>query len=66
VFPGLLCFNDNLYKSPNSEEFALLEFEFEFDRDIAIEDNGAGVFAANLAAVWVVGGGVNGGYLLFR
>jgi acyl-coenzyme A thioesterase PaaI-like protein len=38
--------------------------ESEFDRGVALQDKGDGVFAASLDAGWVVGGGVNGGYLL--
>lgn len=37
---------------------------FEFDRDTRIEPRGAGCYDAELAPGWVVGGGVNGGYLL--
>lgn len=37
---------------------------FEFDRDTAISPRGEGRYAADLASGWVVGGGVNGGYLL--
>lgn len=37
---------------------------FEFDRDTLIESSGAGRYEAELAPGWVVGGGVNGGYLL--
>lgn len=37
---------------------------FEFDRDTAITARGDGVHDAVLAPGWVVGGGVNGGYLL--
>lgn len=37
---------------------------FEFDRDTAIQPNGPGRYDAVLAPGWVVGGGVNGGYLL--
>jgi hypothetical protein len=37
---------------------------FEFDRGIAVSPLADGVFAADLDAGWVVGGGVNGGYLL--
>ena len=40
----------------------------EFDRDISVgalsHRPGAGEYAADLSAGWVVGGGVNGGYLL--
>jgi hypothetical protein len=36
----------------------------EFDRGIAVTARGDGVFAADLDGGWVVGGGVNGGYLL--
>jgi hypothetical protein len=37
---------------------------FEFDRGIAVTALADGDFAADLDAGWVVGGGVNGGYLL--
>jgi len=37
---------------------------FEFDRDTTITSVGDGRYAADLAPGWVVGGGVNGGYLL--
>ena len=37
---------------------------YEFDAAIAVQHRGAGVFAADLDLGWVVGGGVNGGYLL--
>ena len=37
---------------------------FEFDRGIAVTPLLDGVFAADLDPGWVVGGGVNGGYLL--
>lgn len=36
----------------------------EFDRHIAVTPDGPGRWAADLAAGWTVGGGVNGGYLL--
>ena len=36
----------------------------EFDRDIEITETADGEYAAELAPGWVVGGGVNGGYLL--
>ena len=36
----------------------------EFDRDIALEETGEGRYAAELRPGWVVGAGVNGGYLL--
>lgn len=36
----------------------------EFDRQIAVSPLGRGAYAADLAAGWAVGGGVNGGYLL--
>ncbi len=36
----------------------------EFDRDTEISATGDGHYAAELAPGWVVGGGVNGGYLL--
>jgi acyl-coenzyme A thioesterase PaaI-like protein len=38
--------------------------ETEFDRDIRLDVAGEGRFALDLAPGWVVGGGVNGGYLL--
>jgi acyl-CoA thioesterase len=38
--------------------------EHEFDRHIAVRELGNGSYAADLAGGWVVGGGVNGGYLL--
>jgi hypothetical protein len=37
---------------------------FEFDRDTEITARGHGRYDADLAPGWVVGGGVNGGYLL--
>src|SRR5689334_16156692 len=37
---------------------------YEYDAAIAVEPTGPGTFAADLDAGWVVGGGVNGGYLL--
>lgn len=36
----------------------------EFDRDIDVTPHGDGRYAATLAPGWVVGGGVNGGFLL--
>ena len=36
----------------------------EFDRDIAVSKDGEGRYAADLAPGWLVGGGINGGYLL--
>ncbi|HET7194975.1 MAG TPA: acyl-CoA thioesterase domain-containing protein, partial [Nocardioides sp.] len=36
----------------------------EFDQQIAVQPAGDGEFKADLAPGWVVGGGVNGGYLL--
>jgi acyl-CoA thioesterase len=36
----------------------------EFDDQIAVQPSSAGEFKADLAPGWVVGGGVNGGYLL--
>ncbi|MGI9157896.1 MAG: thioesterase family protein [Marmoricola sp.] len=36
----------------------------EFDRDIAVRQSGDGEYAAELGAGWLVGGGVNGGYVL--
>jgi acyl-CoA thioesterase len=38
--------------------------DFEFDRGIAVEATGPGEYAAQLDRGWVVGGGLNGGYLL--
>ena len=38
--------------------------DFEFDRLTAVAPAGDGGYAADLSAGWVVGGGVNGGYLL--
>ena len=37
---------------------------YEYDAAIAVEQTAPGIFAADLDAGWVVGGGVNGGYLL--
>ena len=37
---------------------------YEFDRDTEITPRGGGRYDAELAPGWVVGGGVNGGYLL--
>lgn len=37
---------------------------YEFDRDTTIEPLGEGRYDADLAPGWVVGGGINGGYLL--
>ncbi len=36
----------------------------EFDRDIALTPSGDGTYDADLRPGWVIGGGVNGGYLL--
>ena len=36
----------------------------EFDRDIAVSKDGEAAYAAELAPGWVVGGGINGGYLV--
>jgi acyl-CoA thioesterase len=36
----------------------------EFDRDTRVTSDGGGTYSADLAGGWVVGGGVNGGYLL--
>lgn len=41
-----------------------MEFEFEFDRDTAIRHSTPGVYAADLSGGWLVGAGLNGGYLL--
>jgi hypothetical protein len=38
--------------------------DYEFDRGIVVERSGPGEYSADLGAGWVVGGGVNGGYLL--
>jgi hypothetical protein len=38
--------------------------DFELDRGIAVEATASGEYAATLDRGWVVGGGVNGGYLL--
>ena len=38
--------------------------DFELDRGIALTAQGDGVYAADLDPGWVVGGGLNGGYLL--
>jgi acyl-Coa thioesterase superfamily protein/acyl-CoA thioesterase superfamily protein len=38
--------------------------DFELDRGIAVESTGPGEYAARLDPGWVVGGGLNGGYLL--
>ena len=38
--------------------------DFELDRGIAVRPQGPGEYAAELDGGWVVGGGVNGGYLL--
>ena len=38
--------------------------EYELDRGIAIQEAGPGEYAAELDGGWVVGGGLNGGYLL--
>ena len=38
--------------------------DFELDRGIAVEPMGPGEYAAQLDGGWVVGGGLNGGYLL--
>lgn len=37
---------------------------FEFDHQIAVQHQGDGAYAADLASGWLVGGGLNGGYLL--
>src|SRR6478735_7475193 len=37
---------------------------FELDAHIAVRSQGDGTYAADLDPGWVVGGGVNGGYLL--
>ena len=38
--------------------------DYEFDRAVAVTPTGEGEYAAELDAGWVVGGGLNGGYLL--
>jgi acyl-CoA thioesterase len=38
--------------------------DYEFDRGIVVARSGPGEYSADLGAGWVVGGGVNGGYLL--
>jgi hypothetical protein len=38
--------------------------DYELDRGIAVEATAPGEYAADLDAGWVVGGGLNGGYLL--
>ena len=38
--------------------------DYEFDRAVAVTPAGEGEYAAELDAGWVVGGGLNGGYLL--
>lgn len=38
--------------------------DYELDRGIAVERTAPGEYAAHLDSGWVVGGGVNGGYLL--
>ncbi len=38
--------------------------DFELDRGIAVQATGPGEYAAELDPGWVVGGGLNGGYLL--
>jgi hypothetical protein len=38
--------------------------EYEFDRGVAVTPTGVGEYAAELDPGWVVGGGLNGGYLL--
>ena len=42
----------------------LRRMDSEFDRGIAVEAVGPGEYAAELDGGWVVGGGLNGGYLL--
>jgi acyl-CoA thioesterase len=42
----------------------MVSAEHEFDRHIAVHRLDVGSYAAHLAEGWVVGGGVNGGYLL--
>lgn len=37
---------------------------YEYDEHIAVRSTGEGTYAADLTDGWVVGGGVNGGYLL--
>jgi hypothetical protein len=38
--------------------------DYELDRGVAVERTAPGHYAADLAGGWVVGGGLNGGYLL--
>src|ERR1700712_4737016 len=38
--------------------------DYEFDRGIDVTPHGPGEYAADLDGGWVVGGGLNGGYLL--
>ena len=38
--------------------------EHEFDRGVHVEPSGPGEYAGHLDGGWVVGGGVNGGYVL--
>ena len=36
----------------------------EYDRDISVNSVAEGRYDADLSAGWIVGGGINGGYLL--
>jgi acyl-CoA thioesterase len=49
---------------PDSPSDSRLDSLSEFDRDTGVTAQGPGTYAANLADGWLVGGGVNGGYLL--
>ncbi len=43
---------------------SLLRVDHEFDRAVAVTDQGAGDYTADLGAGWLIGGAINGGYLL--
>jgi acyl-CoA thioesterase len=49
---------------PDSPSDSRLDSLSEFDRDTGVTAQGPGTYAADLAGGWLVGGGVNGGYLL--
>jgi len=49
---------------PESLPDSLPDPRSEFDRDTRVAPDGTGAYAAQLAGGWLVGGGVNGGYLL--
>jgi acyl-CoA thioesterase len=49
---------------PYAARLRLVGVTFEFDTHTAVHPNGDGTYAAELDPGWVVGGGVNGGYLL--